>query len=73
MTRYLATIHHHSISRARRVPVGDDLTIAKRNASREFGGEFLDYTICILDTEIQGPDQIASRKRVGAQKWQDSV
>ena len=40
MTRYTATIEHHSISRARVEPVGNTLQAAKRNATRAFGGDF---------------------------------
>lgn len=72
MTRYTATIRHHSISRARIVPVGDDLAQAKRAASIEFSGEFLGYDIVILDRYAPNFDsEIAARKRVSARKWTD--
>ncbi|HEU4986846.1 MAG TPA: hypothetical protein VFT89_07255 [Rhizobiaceae bacterium] len=71
-TRYTATIRHHSIARARVVNVGDDLTTAKRNATREFGDEFVDYTIIIRDRNEQdwgGNEDIVATKRVGAKRW----
>jgi phosphopantothenoylcysteine synthetase/decarboxylase len=72
MTRYTATIRHHSIARARIVNVGDDLNTAKRNATREFGDEFVDYTIIIRDSQEQdwgGNEDIVASKRVGAKRW----
>jgi hypothetical protein len=72
MTRYAATIKHHSISRARIVPVGDTLTSAKRGAVAEFSDEHRDYQIVILDMEPENFDrEIVSIKRVGARKWVD--
>lgn len=72
MTRYTATIRHHSIVRARVVPVGDDLSTAKRNATREFGGDFRYYQIVILDRDAHNFDsEIAATKRIGARKWID--
>lgn len=72
MTRYTATIRHHSIASARIVPVGDDLTTAKRNATREFGGDFNDYLIVILDRDASNFDsEIVARKRIGSRKWSD--
>jgi hypothetical protein len=68
MTRYTATISHHSISRARVINAGDTLTAAKRNASREFNGEFLDYEILIADSN----DEIVARRRVKDRKWEDT-
>ena len=67
MTRYTATISHHSISRARVVPVGETLAAAKRAATREFGDEFQDYRILILDSTLGG-ETVASR-RAGERKW----
>lgn len=69
MSRYTATISHHSISRARVVNVGDTLTTAKRNASREFNGEFLDYEILIADSS----DEIVARRRVRDRKWENTA
>lgn len=68
MTRYTATITHHSISRARVVNVGNTLAAAKINASREFGDEFQDYTIVIDDQMNPNWGAVAS-KRVGARRW----
>jgi len=72
MTRFTATIRHHSIARARTVDVGDDLTTAKRNATKEFGDEFLDYTIIIRDRHEQdwgGNEDIVASRRVGNKRW----
>ena len=70
MSRYSATIGHHSIASARVVPVGDDLGAAKRAASREFGDDFQDYEIAILDREAPNYDsEIVATRRVGARKW----
>lgn len=72
MSRYEATITHYSIARARCVDVGDDLTVAKRLASKEFKGEFVDYVIVIRDKtrKYYDTDIVASR-RVGDRKWQN--
>lgn len=70
MTRYTATISHHSISRARTVEVGDTLEAAKRNATREFGGDFLDYKIIIYDTTIENPwEAVVATRRIGNRRW----
>lgn len=72
MTRFTATIRHHSISRARIVNVGDDLATAKRNAAKEFAGDFNDYVIVIYDREEQnwgGNEDIVATKRVGGKRW----
>lgn len=68
MTRYTATIRHHSIARARVVEVGDDLTNAKKAATREFGGDFNDYTIVIFDRDAFDSAIVAS-KRLGDRVW----
>ena len=69
MTRFVATIAHYSISRARVVDVGDTLAAAKRNATREFGGGYLDHWIQIYDqTYREGSEAVAMRK-VESRKW----
>ena len=72
MTRYQATIRHHSISSARIVDVGNDLAAAKRAATKEFGGDFNDYVLVIIDSTIPEHfgDQIVASKRLGAKRWQ---
>jgi hypothetical protein len=65
MSKLQATISHHSISRARVIDVSDDLTQAKRQASKEFGDEFLDYRIIIVN---ERGETIASRL-VGEKRW----
>lgn len=73
MTRYKATIRHHSIARARVVNVGDDLTSAKRNASREFGGDYIGHEIVILDRDARNYDsEIVATRRIGVRKWIDA-
>ena len=62
---YTATIHHHSIARARTV-LANTLPTAKRAASREFGSEQKDYEIVIYD---DAADQIVARRRAGDRMW----
>lgn len=66
MTRYTATIRHHSIYSARIVNVGNDLRAAKRRASKEFGDEYGSYTIIIMDSQAHdygdGENIVASRQ-----------
>ncbi|CTQ47277.1 hypothetical protein [Roseibium aggregatum] len=72
MSRYSATITHHSIASTYTVDVGDNLIAAKRNASREFGDGFLDHTIIIFDGQERdygGGEDIVASKRVGAKRW----
>lgn len=71
MARYQATIRHHSISRARVVDVGNDLTAAKRAATKEFGGGYLDHVVVIIDTTIPEHygSQIVASKRIDAKRW----
>lgn len=73
MTNLRATIRHHSIASARVVDLGTtDLAIAKKAASAEFKGEFVDYSICILgECTPDNPYGIISIRRVGARKWRD--
>lgn len=66
MTTYKATVKHHSIRSHYSIDVSDDLTTAKRQATREFGGGFVDHRIVIYDAETR--QEVASR-RVGGQKW----
>lgn len=73
MNNLHATIRHHSIARARVIDLGTaDLKAAKRKASAEFRGEFVDYAICIIgDRTPDNPDGIISSRRVGARNWND--
>mgnify|MGYP003386601138 CR=1 FL=1 len=59
MSRYVATIKHHSLARAPQVAVGDTLHAAKCGATREFGGGFLDHAIVIFD--MTTGQRVASR------------
>lgn len=69
-----ATIRHHSIARARVVDLGTmDLTTAKVLAAKEFAGEFVDYTLCIIgDCTPHNPGGIVSSRRIGARTWRDN-
>lgn len=70
MTRYTATIAHHSISRAPVVPVGETLAAAKRAPTREFGDGFRDHEIQITDTTIRNPwEAVVARRKIGTQRW----
>jgi hypothetical protein len=71
MARYTATIRHHSIARARVVPVGDTLAIAKSSADHEFGDGYLEHTIEIHDTQIADPwhGTLVASRRLDARRW----
>lgn len=68
MTTYIATISHHSISRARTIEINGTLAQAKRAASAEFGEDHRDYTILIVDG-----DNIVASRRVGGKQWANHV
>ncbi len=70
MTTYIATIRHHSISRAREITMTCSLSAAKRRATMEFGGEQVDYEIVIFDASR---DEIVTRRRIMDRKWQDAI
>ena len=42
---------------------------AKAAATREFGGEFLDYCIVILDDDVNLDDRVVASKHVSAKRW----
>ena len=70
MTRYTATITHHSISRTPTIDAGDTLTAAKRKATQEFGDGFEDHLITITDTTIANPfEATVAQRRIGAKRW----
>lgn len=71
MTTYLATIRHHSISRARQIEIAGSLSDAKRAAAKEFGEEQRDYEIAILATDHPSGPYVVSSRRVGGHKWND--
>lgn len=73
MPKYIATIRHHSISRAREIKIKASLTYAKRAATREFGQEQLDYEIVIYGDAGCISPEIVSTRRVSARKWQDRI
>jgi len=66
MKTYTATISHHSISRARKIEISaNTLTAAKSSATREFGGEQVDYIIHLEETNGYG----RWSRRVGGGQW----
>lgn len=69
MTKFLATIRHHSISRARQIEIAGTLTQAKAAASREFGQEQRDYEIAIYEDLGARMPELVATKRVGGRKW----
>ena len=71
MTRYIATIRHHSIAKAREINIDGTLSAAKRAASKEFGDEFLSYEIVIYEEKFDGELIKVSSKLVGAKHWKD--
>lgn len=71
MTKYVATICHHSIGRAPTVSVGNTLRGAKRRATLEFGDGFLDHTIVIMDTELPEHDNVVATRRIRDRIWSD--
>lgn len=69
MTRYTATIHHHSISKAPIIDAGETIASAKRRATAEFGGGFVGHTIIIRDRNLpEYPDNIVAKRVIGG-KW----
>lgn len=68
MTRYTATISHHSIGRARVEQVGNTLAGAKRKATQEFGDGFNDHLITIYDTLEQ---RTVANRRCGDKRWSE--
>lgn len=70
MSRYTATIRHHSIASARVVPVGDDLASAKRKATKEFGDDYIGHQIVILDRDAHNFDsEVVASRVIGAKTW----
>lgn len=69
MTKYISTIRHHSISRAREIETIGTLPQAKRAASDEFGDEQTDYQIMIFEDRENAPLVPVASKRVGARCW----
>lgn len=71
MTKFLATIRHHSISRARQIEISGTLTQAKVAAAREFGQEQRDYEIAIYEDMDDRMPYLVATRRVAGRKWQD--
>lgn len=66
MSKHIATVKHASIASHYSIDVSDDLSTAKRQAAREFGGGFVDHRIVIVDAQTR---QEVSSRRVGGGKW----
>ena len=62
---YIATIHHHSIARARSITIQGDLTAAKRAATAEFGDDQQNYVLYIANSL----GQPAASRRLSAKRW----
>lgn len=65
MSKFTATISHHSISRAPVIEIDGTLTQAKRTATKEFNGGFNDHVIIIRD---EFGETVATR-RLGDKVW----
>lgn len=66
MSKFTATITHHSISSARVIEIDGTLTQAKRAATKEFGDGFVDHRIVIRDAD----GEVVAARRVGDKSWQ---
>lgn len=64
--KYYITYKHHSVSRAPVIEYEGTLRGAKRKATREFGGQFIDYQLVIGDGR-----EVISTKTVGEGRWFD--
>jgi hypothetical protein len=71
-TRYLATITHSSLSRAPLIDAGNTLVNAKRAATRQFGGGFIDHEIIVLD-RAEPCCPVVARRRIGNRRWDNAV
>ncbi len=69
MTKYIATIRHHSIRSAREIEINGTLDDAKREAAKEFGGEQRDYDIVIAEMSEGYPPYVVASRKVGGRKW----
>lgn len=70
MARYIATIRHHSISRARGISIHGSLDDAKAAADREFSDEQHDYDIAIYEDVSHYHPELVACRRVSASKWE---
>lgn len=64
---YTATIHHHSISRAREIGPYKTIRAAKQAATREFSGGYNDHEIIIVDRD----GYTVARRRLDERTWRD--
>ena len=66
MSTLRATVVHSSISQHYSIEVSDNLTIAKQQAAREFGGGYVDHKIRIYDGET---GQAITERLVAGRTW----
>lgn len=67
MPTYIATIRHHSLAEAAEITITGPLTVAKKAATRRFGGGFRDHEII-----ISTPDgEIVARRQISERNWID--
>lgn len=71
MMTYKATIQHHTISSAPVIDLKtDDLRVAKRRATSEFGDGFDNHTIVVIGEQTaENPGGIVSRRRIAGRRW----
>lgn len=67
MPKYLATVRHSSISKARTIETEGTLTQAKRAAAQEFGQEQWDYEIIVAEVLDSGEHRIVAGRLVGGE------
>jgi len=67
MTRYSATLQHHSIGQSAEYDLADDLEEAKRIANDQLGDGFVDHVIIIADRTIPAglEDPRVASRRIG--------
>lgn len=65
MKTYTATVQHHSISRSRVVNLKtNNLTLAKRRATAEFGKGFNDHVIVIHADHDTAVERVVTQRRI---------
>jgi len=68
---YIATIRHHSISRARHIRIDGSMLAAKSAATKEFRDEPIDYEIVIGEDFGNGDVRLVAMRRVDERRWID--
>ena len=75
--KYFATVKHHSIvGHWQKIPA-KSLTAAKRLATLEFGGGYLDHVIHLVEVDPGQEDRLndlpAYTRRIGDSRWRNPV